>query len=184
MKQLQLPKMSTDKPSVPAKRSDNEACTNYLQQNFNQKASNLVWASDITYIKADGKWYYLCIVIDLYSRKIIAWHISANADVELVITAFQKAYKKRNAPYGLMFHSDREPSTQPLHFVSFWILLILCSLFLKKAIHLTMLAANASSNISRKKKQTANATILCKSFGSLFLNISKGTTIPKDHTAH
>ncbi len=107
MKQLQLPKMSTDKPSVPAKRSDNETCTNYLQQNFNQKAPNLVWVSDITYIKADGKWYYLCIVIDLYSRKIIAWHISANADVEPVITAFQKAYKKRNAPYGLMFHSDR-----------------------------------------------------------------------------
>ena len=107
MKQLQLPKMSTDKPSVPAKRSDNETCTNYLQQNFNQKAPNLVWVSDITYIKADGKWYYLCIVMDLYSRKIIAWHISANADVELVITAFQKVYKKLDAPYGLMFHSNR-----------------------------------------------------------------------------
>ena len=58
-------------------------------------------------MKAGGKWYYLCIVMDLYSRKIIAWHISADADAELVITAFQKAYKKRNAPYGLMFHSDR-----------------------------------------------------------------------------
>ena len=99
MKQLQLPKMSTDKPSVPARHSDNETCINYLHQNFNQKAPNLVWASDITYMKAGGKWYYLCIVMDLYSRKIIAWHISADADAELVITAFQKAYKKRNAPY-------------------------------------------------------------------------------------
>ena len=107
MKQLQLPKMSTDKPSVPARHSDNETCINYLHQNFNQKAPNLVWASDITYMKAGGKWCYLCIVMDLYSRKIIAWHISADADAELVITAFQKAYKKRNAPYGLMFHSDR-----------------------------------------------------------------------------
>ena len=107
MKQLQLPKMSTDKPSVPARHSDNETCINYLHQTFNQKAPNLVWASDITYMKAGGKWYYLCIVMDLYSRKIIAWHISADADAELVITAFQKAYKKRNAPYGLMFHSDR-----------------------------------------------------------------------------
>ena len=51
--------------------------------------------------------YYLCIMMELYSRKIIAWHICANADMKLVITVFQRAYKKRNAPYGLIFHSDR-----------------------------------------------------------------------------
>lgn len=45
--------------------------------------------------------------MDLYSRKVIAWHISANASAELVITTFRKAYEKRNAPYDLMFHSDR-----------------------------------------------------------------------------
>lgn len=45
--------------------------------------------------------------MDLYSRKVISWHISVNADVKLVITAFRKAYEKRNAPYGLMFHFDR-----------------------------------------------------------------------------
>lgn len=107
MKQLQLPKMSTDKPSVPNRRSDNGAYTNHLQQNFSQKAPNLVWTSDITYIKAGGKWYYLCIVMDLYSRKVIAWHISSSADTDLVRSAFQKAYEKRNTPYGLIFHSDR-----------------------------------------------------------------------------
>ncbi len=107
MRHLQLPKMSTAKPPLPARPSQYGACTNHLQQNFNQKAPNLVWASDITYIKAGGKWYYLCIVMDLYSRKVIAWHISANADADLVMTTFRKAYEKRNAPYGLMFHSDR-----------------------------------------------------------------------------
>ena len=107
LKQLQLPKMSTDRPRVSGNQSENFACHNHLQQNFTQKAPNLVWVSDITYIKAGGKWHYLCIVMDLYSRKIISWHISANADVELVITAFRKAYENRNAPYGLMFHSDR-----------------------------------------------------------------------------
>ena len=38
---------------------------------------------------------------------MIAWHISAKPDVELVMTAFQKAYEARNAPDGLMVHSDR-----------------------------------------------------------------------------
>lgn len=94
MKQLQLPKMSTDKPSVSGRHSENANCCNHLQQNFNQKAPGLVWVSDITYISAGGKWYYLCIIMDLYSRKVISWHISANADAELVITAFQRAYKK------------------------------------------------------------------------------------------
>ena len=107
IKQLQLPKMSTDKPAVRSNSSDTEACCNHLQQKFNQKAPNLVWVSDITYIKAGGIWYYLCIVMDLFSRKVISWHISSKANVELVITAFKKAYEKRNAPYGLMFHSDR-----------------------------------------------------------------------------
>ena len=104
---MQLPKMSTDKPAVRSSSSAAEACCNHLQQKFNQKAPNLVWVSDITYIKAGGIWYYLCIVMDLFSRKVIAWHISSKANVDLVITAFKKAYEKRNAPYGLMFHSDR-----------------------------------------------------------------------------
>ena len=99
--------MSTDKPAIRSNSSDTEACCNHLQKKFNQKAPNLVWVSDITYIKAGGIWYYLCIVMDLFSRKVISWHISSKANVELVITAFKKAYEKRNAPYGLMFHSDR-----------------------------------------------------------------------------
>ena len=107
MKQLQLPRMSTDKPSFSVRHSADADCRNHLQQNFAQKAPNLVWASDITYIKAGGKWHYLCIVMELFSRKVISWHISANADVGLVITAFRKAYEKRNLPSGLMFHSDR-----------------------------------------------------------------------------
>ena len=58
--------------------------------------------------------------MDLYSRKVIAWHISANADAQLVITTFRKAYEKRNAPHGLMFHSNR--GTQYTAF-AFWQLL-------------------------------------------------------------
>lgn len=107
MKSLQLPKMSTQKPFYPHKHNENGQCINHLQQDFNQKAPNLVWVSDFTYIKTAGKWYYLCIVMDLFSRKIISWNISGKPDVDLVMTAFKKAYKKRNAPLGLMFHSDR-----------------------------------------------------------------------------
>ena len=80
---------------------------NHLKQNFNPKVPNIVWASDFTYIKAGGKWHYLCIIMDLFSRKIIAWNISTKADGALVKSTFQKAYESRNFPKGLMFHSDR-----------------------------------------------------------------------------
>lgn len=107
MKTLQLPRMSTVKPSRPSKHDAGGKYTNHLKRDFSPKAPDLVWVSDITYLKTSGKLYYLCIVMDLFSRKVISWHISPKADVELVMTSFNKAYNKRSAPYGLMFHSDR-----------------------------------------------------------------------------
>lgn len=107
MRSMDLPKMSTEKPKPACRRTDNSECTNHLQQRFSQDAPNLVWASDITYLKAGGRWYYLCVIIDLFSRKVISWQLSCRADTDLVMASFRKAYEKRNAPYGLMFHSDR-----------------------------------------------------------------------------
>ena len=106
MQSMSLPKMSTDKP-CRVKHHDQGECDNHLHQEFNQKAPNLVWASDFTYIKVNGKWYYLCIVMGLFSRKIISWHIASNHDVTLTMSAFNKAYKSRHVQYGLIFHSDQ-----------------------------------------------------------------------------
>lgn len=93
MGSMDLPKMSTAKPKFACRRTDSAECSNHLQQRFSQNAPNLVWVSDITYLKAGGKWYYLCVVIDLFSRKVISWHSSGKADVSLVITVFQKDRK-------------------------------------------------------------------------------------------
>ena len=105
MKTLQLPKMFTDKPPCRRKPAHNGQHPNCLQQ-FRPKAPNLVWASDFTYAKVNGKCCYLCIIMELFSRKIIAWHISSRADMDFVTTSFQKAHAKRNTTCGLMFHSD------------------------------------------------------------------------------
>ena len=107
MRTMQLPPMSTVKPRSRDQHTDHGLCINHLQQNFHQKSPNLVWVSDFTYIKAGGKWYYLCIIMDLFSRRVIAWHITAKPNAALTMTTFQKAYHARHCPYGLMFHSDR-----------------------------------------------------------------------------
>ena len=56
---------------------------NHLDRAFDVDAPNRVWCGDITYIWADGCWHYLAVVIDLYSRRVIGWGLSANADAEL-----------------------------------------------------------------------------------------------------
>ena len=80
--------------------------------------------------------------MDLYSRKVIFWHIPANADVDLVITAFRKAYEKRNTPYGLMFHSDQGTQYTAFAFRQLLDSLHVVQSFQGKAILLTMFAAN------------------------------------------
>lgn len=97
MKTLRLPRMSTEKPYKKYRQSDKGEYTDHLQQEFNQNSPNVVWVSDFTYIKGAGKWYYLCIVMDLFSRKIISWNISGKPDVDLVMTTFKKRYPFDNA---------------------------------------------------------------------------------------
>lgn len=69
---------------------------------------NQVWTTDITYIKTskDG-WVYLSSIMDLYSRKIIAWNVGHNMKKELVIETLTTAFKNRNFPVGVIVHSDK-----------------------------------------------------------------------------
>lgn len=71
MKAMNLPKMSTVKPFVhKSKTVSDEECKNILSQKFNPSKPNKVWVCDFTYIRAAGRFYYLCAIIDLFSRKL------------------------------------------------------------------------------------------------------------------
>ncbi|WP_350669769.1 DDE-type integrase/transposase/recombinase, partial [Pseudoalteromonas sp. 43-MNA-CIBAN-0464] len=50
---------------------------------------------------------YLAIVMDLYSRRIVGWHIDKRMTTDLVSKAMMKAYNLRQPPKSLVFHSDR-----------------------------------------------------------------------------
>ena len=93
---------------VTTKRKHNDAVAdNLLNQNFNPEAANQVWAGDVTYLKTGEGWMYLAIVMDLYSRRIVGWHIDKRMTTDLVSKAMIKAYNLRQPPKGLVFHSDR-----------------------------------------------------------------------------
>ncbi|WP_409152628.1 DDE-type integrase/transposase/recombinase [Fretibacterium fastidiosum] len=50
---------------------------------------------------------YVCVVLDLFSRKVIAWRVSDKIDTQLVMETAEEAYLKRGRPQSVLFHSDR-----------------------------------------------------------------------------
>jgi len=70
-------------------------------------APNQIWAGDVTYLKTSEGWMYLAVVMALYSRRIVGWHIDKRMTTALVSKALMKAYNLRQPGIGLVFHSDR-----------------------------------------------------------------------------
>lgn len=78
-----------------------------LKQQFTVTAPNQVWISDVTYFRYNEINYYICAIIDLYSRLVIAYKISQKNSTQLTKATFKIAYEKRTPPENLIFHSDR-----------------------------------------------------------------------------
>lgn len=66
-----------------------------------------VWTADLTYIRIGNGFVYLAIVMDLYSRKVIGWHVSRRIDGELALAALRMAIQRRKPKPGCIHHSDR-----------------------------------------------------------------------------
>ena len=108
MKSMSLPKMSTVKPFIHKFKSvSDEHCKNILKQEFNQSEPNIVWVCDFTYIRAGGRFYYLCAILDLFSRKVIAYKLSNKIDTQLAIDTVNLAVAGRGTSEGIIFHTDR-----------------------------------------------------------------------------
>jgi len=80
---------------------------NIVDQQFNPKQVDQIWAGDVTYLRTAKGWMYLAIVMDLYFRRIIGWSIQKRMTVDLVARAMQMALNIRKPTKGLIFHSDR-----------------------------------------------------------------------------
>lgn len=93
---------------VTTKRKHNDAVADdLLNRNFNPANKNEVWSGDITYLRTHEGWMHLAIVMDLYSRRIVGWHIDKYMTKDLVSKALMKAVNLRQPRPGLAFHSDR-----------------------------------------------------------------------------
>jgi putative transposase len=74
---------------------------------FNVSQPNLVWVTDITYIRTHEGWLYLAVVLDLFSRQIVGWSMQPRIDRELALNALLMAVWRRRPTNEVMVHSDQ-----------------------------------------------------------------------------
>ena len=80
---------------------------NILKKQFNPDTPDVVWCSDITYIWTFDGFVCLTSIMDLYSRKTIAWELSRTLEAKWIIKAVEKAKKNRHVTSPLIMHPDR-----------------------------------------------------------------------------
>jgi putative transposase len=87
---------------------DQPVAANLLDRQFKAQSPNQRWVGDTTelLIGTSGK-LYLAAILDLYSRFIVGWSVSAVNDRHLTIKALEMALKRRCPDAGLLHHSDQ-----------------------------------------------------------------------------
>ncbi|PNK82477.1 IS3 family transposase [Serratia odorifera] len=80
---------------------------NLLKQDFYASGPNQKWVGDITYLRTGEGWLYLAVVIDLWSRSVIGWSMSARMTAQLACDALQMALWRRKRPENVIVHTDR-----------------------------------------------------------------------------
>jgi putative transposase len=80
---------------------------NILARQFAVPAPDTAWVTDITYLWTEEGWLYLAVILDLFSRAVVGWALSARITRDLTLQALTMALGRRHPPRGLLHHSDR-----------------------------------------------------------------------------
>jgi len=88
-------------------REGDKVAENLLARCFDLAAAKCVWVSDITYVATAEGWMYLCVVLDLNSRRVVGWSMSERIDTVLVQEGLWMACLRPRPARGVIFHSDR-----------------------------------------------------------------------------
>ena len=89
------------------KGTRHQAADNVLDRQFDATAPNQKWIADFTYLWTAEGWLYVAAVIDLFSRRVVGWSMSATMAAQLVADALMMAIWRRGKPGALLHHSDQ-----------------------------------------------------------------------------
>ena len=94
-------------PPDLGERQATAVAPNVLDRSFEAPAPNRKWIADFTYVWTAEGWLYVAAVIDLFSRRVVGWSMSAAMTAQLVTDALVMAIWRRGKPDALLHHSDR-----------------------------------------------------------------------------
>jgi putative transposase len=87
---------------------DQPVAANLLDREFTAAAPNRRWVGDTTeFVIGESGKLYLAAILDLFSRFVVGWAVSAVNDRHLTIKALEMALKRRCPEIGLLHHSDQ-----------------------------------------------------------------------------
>ena len=86
---------------------ESRKCKNLVKRKFKTDRPNQIWVSDVTYYRFKEKQYFICVIIDLYSRKVVGYKVGFSNNTHLTKETFKMAYESRRPDAGLVFHSDQ-----------------------------------------------------------------------------
>ena len=86
---------------------ESRKCKNLVKRKFKTDRPNQIWVSDVTYYRFKEKQYFICVIIDLYSRKVVGYKVGFSNNTHLTKETFKMAYESRRPNAGLVFHSDQ-----------------------------------------------------------------------------
>jgi putative transposase len=94
-------------PPDSGERMTSAISPNLLDRQFTATAANRKWIADFTYIWTAEGWLYVAAVVDLFSRRVVGWSMSAKMTAQFVADALMMAVWRRGKPDAVMHHSDR-----------------------------------------------------------------------------
>ena len=96
--------------TIPAK--DGIRAGDLLNRDFTAPAPNRVWVTDFTYVRTWAGFVYVAFIIDVFSQRIVAWHVASTMHTDLVMIPLRMALWQRDrdghapSPGELIHHSD------------------------------------------------------------------------------
>src|SRR5262249_4439187 len=104
---LKAPPRRRRRPPDLGERPATAVAANVPNRTFEASAPNRKWIADFTYVWTTEGWLYVAAVIDLFSRRVVGWSMSAAMMAQLVTDALVMAIWRRGKPDALLHHSDR-----------------------------------------------------------------------------
>jgi putative transposase len=77
----------------------------YLLRDLQVTRADQVWAMDITYIPMSSGFVYLTVVLDWFSRRVLAWRVSIAMEVDFCLEAVEEALARHGRPE--IFNTDQ-----------------------------------------------------------------------------